>query len=199
MPRVLRKLRIDEISAVDGAANSGAKILIYKRDDERRSFYHRLFAGEIVRKATYRGGSGSRLHHIENLTREEAMHWLAYDPNGRSFARERGEPLDTLADHLVEASGMNVNNHHKEKSMNKQFDVVSFAKRVADDGLSVVSEAQATELIKQYCDANRLPGEKSSAAFARVFSGNDDVGLNFRKMVQIAKGIAHPHVGPRAT
>ena len=55
-------------------------------------------------QGAYRGGSGRRLHHIENLTREEALHWLAHDAHGRSFARERGSPFDDLADHLVEAS-----------------------------------------------------------------------------------------------
>jgi hypothetical protein len=34
MPRVLTKLKIDEISAVDAAANGGAKVTLYKRNNE---------------------------------------------------------------------------------------------------------------------------------------------------------------------
>ena len=49
-------------------------------------------------------------HRISNLTREEALHWLTHDPHGRSFARERGEPLDVLADHLVAASRSQLRN-----------------------------------------------------------------------------------------
>jgi hypothetical protein len=182
------------LAVLDGEQKVGGGLMLDWRDFEMvpaepQSEFARIFGKRreyVVRKATYRGGSGHRLHHIENLTREEALHWLAHDPHGRSFARERSEPLDVLADHPVE---------NKEESMDKHFDVVRFAKRVVDDGVSAVSEEQATELIKQYANANRLPNEKPAAAFARIYSSDDDVGLNFRKMVQIAKGIAHPHVG----
>jgi hypothetical protein len=33
MPKVLTKLRIDEISSVDRGAGDGCKIVLYKRDD----------------------------------------------------------------------------------------------------------------------------------------------------------------------
>lgn len=78
--------------------------------------------------------------------------------------------------------------------MDKNFDAVSFAKRVVNDGVSAVSEQQATELIQKYASDHRLPNEKPAAAFARIYSGDDDVGLAFRKMITIAKGHAHPHV-----
>jgi hypothetical protein len=35
MPRVLRNLRIDEISAVDKGAGEGCKVVLYKRDDSK--------------------------------------------------------------------------------------------------------------------------------------------------------------------
>jgi hypothetical protein len=35
MPRVLSRLRIDEISAVDKAANDGVKVTLFKRDEAR--------------------------------------------------------------------------------------------------------------------------------------------------------------------
>ena len=93
---------------------------------------------EFVRKATYRGGSGRRLHHIENLTREEALHWLAHDPHGRSFARERGEPLSVLADLLVEAS---LRPTEKRKDTNMQN---------MDKTLREVGEAGFTKMVEKY-------------------------------------------------
>jgi hypothetical protein len=100
---------------------------------------------------------------------------------------------EDLADEAEEAIE-EVDEEQKEKTMATKFDAVTFAKRVAKDGVSAISEAEATDLIKTYANAHRLAGENASAAFARIYTGNDDVGLSFRKMVQMAKGIAHPHV-----
>ena len=36
MPKVLTKLRVDEISAVDRAAGEGTRVVLYKRDDRKR-------------------------------------------------------------------------------------------------------------------------------------------------------------------
>ena len=57
-----------------------------------------------MRKATYRGGSGSRLHMIENLTPAEAKHWLLHNASGRALLRDTGGDIDALAGHVVEAS-----------------------------------------------------------------------------------------------
>lgn len=155
MPRVLRKLRIDEISAVDRAAGEGTRVVLYKRDDdERPGFYQQLLARKrAVRKAKYRDViPGSRLHRIENLTREEAKHFLLHDRHGRALLRDVGGDIDTLADNLVEASNhvdVEDNNSDEENSVDKSFDAVSFAKRVVNDGVSAVSEQQATELIQK--------------------------------------------------
>ena len=56
-----------------------------------------------MRKANYRDVfPGSRLHRIENLTREEAKHFLLHDRHGRALLRDVGGDIDTLADILVE-------------------------------------------------------------------------------------------------
>jgi hypothetical protein len=149
--------------------------------------------------ATYRGGSERRLHHIEGLTRAEAMHWLAHSAPGRSFALGRSEPLGDLADLLVEASNKrNEDNTLEASSINKreanmrEFDVYQFAKRVCDDNVSALNEHQLTELIKDRAAKERRPGESSAAAFCRIYE--DDSGLPLRKAIQVAKGVAHPHV-----
>jgi hypothetical protein len=206
MPKVLTRLRIDEISSVDKAANGGAKVVLMKRATDEPGFYHKLFASAPVRKAaTYRGGSGSRLHHIEGLTRSEAIHWLAHDPSGRALALARGrsESLGDLADLLVEASlrptevetrkdTLEASSINKEDNHMREFDVYQFAKGVADAGVSVLSEHQLTELIKDRAAKERRPGESSAAAFCRIYE--DDSGLALRKAIQVAKGLPHPHV-----
>jgi hypothetical protein len=153
--------------------------------------------------ATIRGYQAHWIRNIQNLTRPEIKYFLLHDAHGREMLRDTGADIEVLTDHLVEASNKrNEDNtldassiNKREADMREHFDIVTFSKRIVADGESAISEAQATSLIKQYSDANRKPGEKSSVAFARIFGGDDDIGLNFRKMVQIAKGIAHPHVG----
>ena len=129
------------------------------------------------RKATYRGGSGRRLHHIENLTRAEALHWLAHDPHGRSFARERGEPLDVLADHLVAAS-----QRPTEKREAPKMDMTKT--------LRAVGEAGFTRMIEKYAKTVH-PTLTKEQAFTKVFTADDDEGAAIRRAWMISKqGIA---------
>jgi hypothetical protein len=148
MPKVLTKLRIDEISAVDKGAGEGCKVVLYKRDDsgERGGFYHRLFRGV-----------GKRIR--------VARHW----------------------------SDANASNKRKDDNMTD--DLVKLAKRIAETGSTHLSEYEAFELVQKYAKLHRKEGESSEGAFARIYSANDDVGTSFRKMVQVAKGHPHPHVG----
>jgi hypothetical protein len=124
-------------------------------------------------KARYRGGSGSRLHHISGLTREEALHWLAHDKHGRAFARERGEPLDVLADHLVEASMRPTNKHEAPKmDINKT--------------LREVGEAGFTKMIERYAKTV-YPELSTPRAFAKVFEEDSAEGRAIRRCWQTSK------------
>ena len=66
--------------------------------------------------------------------------------------------------------------------------VVAFSKAVADCGrCDGVTEHEFTKAVGDYADANRLPGESSAKAFARVFSANDETGLTLRKAHAVIK------------
>jgi hypothetical protein len=118
MPRVLTKLRIDEISAVDRGAGEGTCVVLYKRGSTNKS----------------------------------------------------------------------------EADMER---FVEVCKRLGDGDPSIIvpSEAELTAHIMKFAGDHRLPGESQVAAFSRIFSAPDDVGLALRKAVQVAKGHPHPHVG----
>ena len=154
----------------------------------------------VLRKAKYRGAiPGRHLRNIENLTPAEAKHFLIHDAHGRALLRDVGGDIDELASALVEASNrvdvdQSTDPDQEESNMDKNFDIVKFAKRVVDDGVSAISEQQAFELVQKYASDHRLVNETPAAAFARVYGGGDDIALNFRKMITIAKGHAHPHV-----
>jgi hypothetical protein len=175
MPKVLTKLRIDEISAVDRAAGEGTRVVLMKRDVP--SFYHRLFAGDVrVRKATYRGAQGHWLRNIPDLSREEAKHFLLHDAHGRALLRDTGVDIDTLADHLVEAS---LRPTEKREVSNMQ----SFTKAIADLG-----EHGYTQLIQKFASNNRLSNETAAQAFVRIFSEDSAQGLAIRKAWLLSKG-----------
>jgi hypothetical protein len=221
MPKVLTKLRVDEISCVDRGAGDGCNVVLSKRDDERRGFYHRLFAGkQEVRKARYRGASSGRLHMIENLTPAEAKHWLLHSAPGRMLLRDTGgADIDELAAHVCEASrrpaetpkgprmddvplpdGSNNRNkrNNREEALNVSDHLVEVCKSVVSGEVLPPTEHELVQEIKKLANSKRLPNETSAAAFNRLFTAQDDDGLALRKAVQIAKGHPHPHVGARS-
>jgi hypothetical protein len=133
MMRVLRDLRIDEISAVDKAAGEGCKVVLYKR--------------------------------------------------------ERGEPLDALAGHLVEASTNRAANKRNSEANMAADHFIAVCEQLGDGdpGIIVSSEHELTAHIQKYASDQRRPGESPAAAFNRVFNAQDDEGLALRKAVRVAK------------
>ena len=126
------------------------------RNPTSRSIFRRGREYYVVRKATYRGGTGRHLHHVENLTREEALHWLAHDPHGRSLARERGEPISDLADLLVEASM-----RPTEKREAPKMDMTKTLREVGEAGF--------TQMIEKYAKTVH-PTLTKEQAFTKVFT-----------------------------
>jgi hypothetical protein len=171
MPKILTKLRIDEISAVDRGAGDNCKIVLWKR------------APRVARVLPrYRGES--RLHAVEGLTHAEALHWLLHHPQGQALAASSDESLDTLADLLCEAS-TKANGEaplrHKHNEVSKM-NVQNFTKAVA-----ALGEHGFTKIIQNYADTVRQPNESAAQAFTRVFTEETEQGRAIRKFWAIAK------------
>ena len=79
----------------------------------------------------------------------------------------------------------------KDKPMQvyKATDVPQVCKGIADQGSTSISESEVTALITAYAK-HAYPDARPDVAFAKVFTANDDVGIAFRRAVQIAKGLA---------
>jgi hypothetical protein len=173
MPKVLTKLRIDEISAVDRAAGEGCKVVLYKRDDsdERRGFYHRLFAK----------GSGGRVarhpprmrSHDVHSTRAEALRGLLFTPDGHALMRARPDTdIDTLADHLVEASQRPT--EREDTDMNKMELITksdvgmhAFCKGLVDRGIAYPHWEFDSKVLEPYA-RNKFPTLHPGNAIAKV-------------------------------
>jgi hypothetical protein len=122
------------------------------------------------RPPLYRGG---RLRDAEGLTRAEALHFLVHHPHGMAFARGRSEPLDVLADCLVEAS--NRNKRNEETNMNN---IVK--------ALSRVGEAEYVAMVTRYAKTIH-PELSRERAFTKVFEADDAEGRAIRRAWLIAK------------
>jgi hypothetical protein len=180
MPRILTKIRIDEISAVDCGAGEGCKVSLYKRDRAG----NRLFGYDPlelrrydVGKVDYRGQRGRHLYRIEGLTRAEAKHWLMHDAHGRTLLRESGTDIDTLADHLVEAS----NKHAVEKREDKMDSVDHTIK-----ALKAMSEAEFVTITTKMA-RGVYPNMTGPQAFAKLFTDDSDEGRGVRAAHRIVQ------------
>ena len=193
MPKVLTRLRVDEISAVDKAAGENTKIVLYKRDDsdERRGFYHRLFAGVGKR-------SGRAVRHPRRLRGRDqlrdiadAKHALLHSPDGHALQRDfPNASIDELASHLVEASVAAARRAATTKRNSNEvtdMDLIEVCKSINVGDVEPPSEHELTAEIKKLANANRKPGETSAAAFTRLYTAPDDDGLALRKAVAVCK------------
>jgi hypothetical protein len=165
--------------------------LIDKRDsDERRGFYHRLFAGVGKR-------SGRAFRHPRRLRGRDqlrdiadAKHALLHSPDGRALMRDvPGASIDELAQHLLEASSAvtNKRNHNSNEASNMSDHLVEVCKSVVSGDVALPSEAELTQEIRKLANAQRKPGETSAAAFTRIYTEQSDDGLVLRKAIQLCK------------
>jgi hypothetical protein len=127
-------------------------------DQNQPSIYQEIFRPR--QKRTYRGEVGQHFRDIPDLTRAEALHWLSHDRNGRSLARERGEPLDVLADLIVEASKNRAATKRKSSDMTSTATLLKTLRSMTESEFTMV----ITKAAKQ-----QHPELPPARAFAAVF------------------------------
>jgi hypothetical protein len=191
MPRVLQKLRIDEISCVDRAANGGAKILLYKRDTsgdrERVGFYQRLFRNVGKKHCAARHPPRMRAHDVHS-TRAEALRALLFSPDGNALMRAGPDTdIATLAEHLVESGAAARRAATKRNSEVTDMDLIAVCKGINVGDVTPPTEHELTEHIQKLANTERRQGETSAQAFDRVLNGDDERGLVLRKAIRVAK------------
>jgi hypothetical protein len=131
-------------------------------------------------KAMYRDGAvtGRHLHRVANWTREEAMHFLLHDAHGRALLRDTGGDIDTLTDHLVEASQRPT----EKREAPKMTDMTKTLREVGEHGF--------TKMIEKYAKTV-YPELTREQAFTKVFTADDDEGRAIRRAHAISKqGVA---------
>jgi hypothetical protein len=153
MPRLLTKLRVDEVSVVDHAAGEGTKIVLMKRDNSRQRHTPSPVAtgpdfGEIfgVRK------DDSGAHHVSHLadliavgsdgavSRAQALHFLLHTKEGAATVHR-------LRTHKKEEI---VTRTEELRAIAKDYGVVRLAKVICDDGAHGITEHELTALITEH-------------------------------------------------
>jgi hypothetical protein len=167
MPRILRNLKIDEVSSVDRGANGGARVVLYKRDDgdggEGPSAQHLRELAELISQS-------------ENVSVEEALHWLIFDPDGVAVARAHRKAMETTK-----------MDNRGEVLVRKYGSVRRLAEDINKRGDSPISEPELVALITQEQKA-RDPDLTDAAAFEKAFTRD----LTLQQAISIARATPLP-------
>jgi hypothetical protein len=195
MPKLLTKLRINEISVCDRGAGEGCKVTLMKRHDpdERRTgngYHPQELAKEMAKAVT----QPSKVPDIRSVA--EAKHWLLFTHAGKMLrARHTDADLDALAGHVHEAinGGRQTNKRHEDTmNPNSAAGLLAVAKRRGADFQDICkhiiahgpcdqTEQSFTELAMMHTSAFKRDGESDASAFSRAFSGNDPGAVLMRK------------------
>ena len=127
--------------------------------------------------ATYRGGTGSRLHMIRNLSRAEAQHFLLHHSHGRALRRDFPNiPFDQLASHVCEASRrptekpeVSKMDHHLELILKSESAMHALCKQLTANNGSGLSHPEFDGYLARY-SANKFPALRLGNAIAKVLA-----------------------------
>jgi hypothetical protein len=167
--RILKNLRIDEVSCVLKGANQGAQVLIRKNDDGPLMFNDIMLAkaadddpDDNKVSAKLNAMVDAMIAAAPSLDRQAAAHYLLHDAHGRR-----------LAEHL--------NNLSKGETIMPQVDILKIA-TILEDGLN----AQVT----------KRDGESFAHAFSRRYETDVDFRKSWatvteaKQLVGLSKGMA---------
>lgn len=198
MPKVLTKLRIDEISSVDRGAGENCRIVLFKRDDRKPE------PRSDVRKAHYRHARGNKFHMLQNVSPEEAAHFLLHDPHGRQLRRDFSDvPFEQLVDHVCTASRRPVEKQRREaKTVDKHLEVIlkseaamhALCKRITETGGSNFSHPEFDDYLARYAK-NQHPSLSVGSAIAKVLSEETPIA----KAYQTVHHASYPDAVTKAT
>jgi hypothetical protein len=195
MPKILTRLRIDEVSAVDRGAGEGVKIVLMKRDDtgqsqerQERSFNAIMAKAEadergndagslldhpIVQTARLLVASGhkadiaSALDHLLNTANGQALLARMHKATDQP-AKE--EPMDTIF------------------SIMKDAGIAGVCAAIVAKGSTSFTQAELVEAVTKIA-VERYPELTKEQAFAKVYTDQGAEGLSLREAINVAKAM----------
>jgi hypothetical protein len=205
MPKLLTRLRIDEVSAVDRGAGENVKIVLMKRAsrpdatpaDTLRAFpnprsfnavYARMAAEAAIAKSLAddeRGDDGGGDVDVTKAHEHRGHHELA-----ASLVQHLHDALERRREaHGYQKSAKETPMSHNElvRSVIKQYGLTSFCKSMISDEKSYgVSEHDLVDLISEEAQV-AFPSLSKAQAFEKFYTEASERGVTLRKAVAIAK------------
>jgi hypothetical protein len=198
MTKLLTRLKITEVSAVDRGAGDGTKILLMKRDDNRPRFKpHVERHARRVRKfqEIFEGkdgdddNAGKRVdHHASTVAdllveagsfphRAAALQHLLHKPSGQALLSRMNKKDDPPMTSISHSEFV--------QSVVKQYGIVALAKSMVQDQKSYgLDEHQFTQLATEH--AQRVyPNDRPDSAFSKLYQSEESV----RRACQVAKSM----------
>jgi hypothetical protein len=200
-PKLLTRLRIDEVSSVDRGAGEGVRVVLMKHNRFTDAFRQVDFTklrtnpppvDETVDDGTDQGDidTSSKLspqleQHVNamlvavpTLTRQQAVHWLLNTASGRALATHLNSISKRKEEPMDRAEGL--------RKIAKDYGVARLAKMLVMEGSAHgITEHELTGLAFEEAKKHARPGERPNTAFSRWYGEPEQ--LEFRKALQLAK------------
>ena len=213
MPRLLRNLKITEVSSVDKAANPGARIVLFKRDaiapddtdDEAYAaalhFLLHTADGTAVLRRVFGSNGVTSVVELESLARLVA-HVMRNTASDDDVERDPYQPWtanDDAADDNDDAERVAATKSFPmtpreavlRRLVKSVGGVQQLCKQINRDQETTISEHELTALIVEYAKAEH-PDMSDAQAFSKMFGSASPAGETLRRAVAIAKGTPAP-------
>jgi hypothetical protein len=184
--RVLRNLRIDEVSCVIKGSSPGASVLIRKSDDAHRERLRRTFAklsappdddfdddiediDEEDDEGTLPAGLEQSIAAIvaasPSITKEQAALWLIHTPRGRAAHAALSKRKDTPVNRTEELTAY----------VKQSGSMVSLAKHIVTKGTTANSEHEFSACLMEHARLNKRDNESDAQAFSRILQSDAEI------------------------
>jgi hypothetical protein len=213
MARILRNLKITEVSGVDRGAGEGCRIVLFKRDgdtvvpdnsddidDTNDDIDNEAFAAALdYLLHTQRGAAMLRRvfgpRGVTSIADLEALAQRVAHVIRNSDDDEPSDPhqpwLDVVGEETEETEKAHMMDREEflKGMVRRDGGIVGLCKRICKQGPGDISENELTQLITEAAMA-QYPDASPAAAFTKAYSSPQ--GEPLRRAIQIAKGMLEP-------
>jgi hypothetical protein len=169
-PKLLTRLRVDEISSCDVGAGEGTRIVLMKRN---------------------RPSPNARRYYDMFKTVDWSMALISQPPvddaiDDASLAQHLSSTTKSEKETTVDfMTGMT-------EVAKADAGMITIARNVVDRGETKLTEHQFTELLMAHAKVHKTANESDAAAFSQIFSAQSEDGILLRKACAVCKNTAAP-------
>jgi hypothetical protein len=200
MPRILTKLKITEVSAVDRGAGEGVRVLLMKRDDTGRSF------NDFMKADVVDDGGGDTGDRSDQNNTSLADHPVALI--GRLLVASGSQPNLASAVHYLLNTSHGAALLHRTRThkgvdpmqdsihaIMKSAGIAGVCAAIVQKGTTSFTEAELVEAVGKIA-VERFPQLSEAQAFSRVYTAGTDEARVLQHALSVAKAAEFSMVQP---